>query len=118
MTGAGNLNFFYILTSICSFLLLFPTQGRAESKFSVNAGSSVIDATITTNSLKVSDSQLKAWVQRAADAVVAYYGRYPVAHVTLQIRPFDGRGVRGGQTFAMHGGLIRIAVGTDTIEAG
>ena len=118
MTGAGNLNFFYILTSICSFLLVFPTQGRAESKFSVNAGSSVIDATITTNSLKVSDSQLKAWVQRAADAVVAYYGRYPVAHVTLQIRPFDGRGVRGGQTFAMHGGLIRIAVGTDTIEAG
>ena len=118
MTGAGNLIFFHLLTSICFFLLLFPAQGRAESKFTVNAGSSVIDATITTDSLKVSDSQLKAWVQKAADAVVAYYGRYPVPRVALQIRSFDGRGVRGGQTFARHGGLIRIAVGTETIDEG
>src|SRR5206468_9128783 len=52
----------------------------------------------------------------AADAVVAYYGRYSVPHLFLQIRPFDGKGVRGGRTFSMRGGLIRIAVGSETTE--
>jgi len=47
---------------------------------------------------------------------VAYYGRYSVPHVFLQIRPFDGKGVRGGRTFSMRGGLIRIAVGNETTE--
>jgi hypothetical protein len=98
-------------------LLLFAPRGlRAETNFTVTAGSSKIDATVTADSLKVTDLELKQWVQKAADAVVAYYGRYAVPHLTLQIRSFDGRGVRGGQTFSRYGGFIRIAVGTQTSE--
>jgi hypothetical protein len=37
-----------------------------------------------------------------------------VKHLLVQIRSYDGAGVRGGQTFAAHGGFIRIAVGTQT----
>jgi hypothetical protein len=39
-----------------------------------------------------------------------------VPHLELRIRPFDGQGVRGGQTFSTHGGFIRIAVGNETTE--
>jgi hypothetical protein len=97
------------------FLLLFvPRALSAETDFTVEAGSARIDASFTGDALRVSDSQLKQWVQKAADAVVAYYGRYSVRHLTLQIRSFDGRGVRGGQTFSRYGGFIRIAVGNET----
>ena len=117
MTGIAKA-IFPVLFTMFFFLNLIPFTLHAETNFTINAAGSTIDATVATDALKVSDSQLKAWVQKAADAVVAYYGRYPVPHVTLQIRSFDGRGVRGGQTFAMHGGLIRIAVGTETIDEG
>jgi len=95
-------------------LIVVPRAAFAESKFTVDAGASQIEVSVTTDSLKLSDAQLKQWVQNAADAVIAYYGRFPVKHVLLQIHSFDGNGVRGGQTFAAHGGFIRIAVGTQT----
>jgi hypothetical protein len=89
---------------------------HAESSFTIDAGSSRIDVSINADSLRLSQSQLKQWVQNAANAVIAYYGRFPVPHVSLQIRSFPGSGVHGGQTFAVHGGLIRIAVGNETTE--
>ena len=117
MTGTGLASpgsaFF---RSLLWFLVLIavPSTTYAESKFTVEAGTSQIDVTVTTDSLKLSDAQLKQWIQDAANAVIAYYGHFPVKHVFLQIRSFDGDGVRGGQTFAAHGGFIRIAVGTQT----
>jgi hypothetical protein len=101
--------FFWLLV-----LTAVPRAALAESKFTVDAGTSQIEVSVTTDSLKLSDAQLKQWVQNAADAVIAYYGHFPVKHVLLQIRSFEGDGVRGGQTFAAHGGFIRIAVGTQT----
>jgi len=115
--GTASVNSFCLQMCFSFFLLLFVPQGLpAEANFTVEAGSSKIDASVTGNALKVSDSQLKQWVQKAADAVVAYYGRYSVPHLTLQIRSFDGRGVRGGQTFSRYGGFIRIAVGSETTQ--
>jgi hypothetical protein len=117
VTGAANANSFYLQMFFSfSLLLLVPHSLHAESNFTVEAASSKIDATVTGDALKVSDSQLKQWVQKAADAVVAYYGRYAVPRLTLQIRSFEGRGVRGGQTFSRYGGFIRIAVGTETMQ--
>src|SRR5260370_32404961 len=99
------------------FILLFVPQGLpAEANFTVEAGSSKIDASVSGDALKVSDSRLKQWVQKAADAVVAYYGRYSVPHLTLQIRSFDGRGVRGGQTFSRYGCCIRVPVGAQNTQ--
>jgi hypothetical protein len=115
VTGAANANSFYLQICFSFFLLLLVPQSlRAETNFTVDAASSKIDATVTGDALKVSDSQLKQWVQKAAEAVVAYYGRYSVPHLTLQIRSFQGRGVGGGQTFPRYGGFVRIAVGTET----
>src|SRR6266702_1327415 len=91
-----------------------PTETRAETKFTIDAALSHLDVSVDATFPRVSDAQLKGWVQNAADAVVAYYGRYSVPHVFLQIIQFDGKGVRGGRTFSMRGGLIRIAVGNET----
>ncbi len=49
--------------------------------------------------------------------MAAYYGRFPVPHLTLRISPFSGHGVRHGMTWGMHGGLIKIGFGSDTTRA-
>ena len=115
MTGTASSSSVVPFFLLCFIFSMFtPTETRAETKFTIEAALSRIDVSVDATFPQVSDAQLKRWVQNAADAVVAYYGRYSVPHVFLQIRPFDGKGVRGGRTFSMRGGLIRIAVGNET----
>ena len=52
-----------------------------------------------------------AWVQDSANAVVTFYGRFPVENLRLVVTPASGRGIGGGRTWAHHGALIRIRVG-------
>jgi hypothetical protein len=77
-------------------------------------GGSRIDVTIESGNWKISQADLMHWVQLAGQAVATYYGRYPLPHVTLRIMPFDGDGVRHGQTWGYDGGLIKIHVGNQT----
>jgi hypothetical protein len=79
-------------------------------------GGSHIDITVDDAKLNVPQADLIAWIQAAAESVAGYYGRYPVAHLTLRIMPFSGHGVRHGMTFGMHGGFIKISLGSDTIK--
>ena len=117
MTGTASSSSVVPFFLLCFLFSMFtPRETRAETKFTIDAALSRIDVSVDATFPRVSDAQLKGWVQNAADAVVAYYGRYSVPHVFLQIRPFDGKGVRGGRTFSMRGGLIRIAVGNETTE--
>jgi len=104
------------LFRITILLLLIVPALPAQEKFTIAAGSSQIEVSMDDTWPKLSTAQRKHWIQNAADAVVAYYGRYPVPHVFLQLRSFDGTGVRGGKTFSSRGGFIRIAVGRDTTE--
>lgn len=115
----GNLKSVQKVPALLFFLLtflLFPQFACAETQFTVPAGSSSIDVTVSADYPQISNAQLKQWIQNAATAVITYYGHYPVPHVLLRIRSFDGRGVRGAQTFSAHGGLIRIAVGKETTQ--
>ena len=116
MTGMASSSSVALFSLLCFLSLFLPPNARTETKFTIDAASSRIEVSVEAESPRLSDRQLKHWVQNAADAVVAYYGRYPVPHAFLQIKPFDGEGVRGGRTFSMHGGSIRIAVGNETTE--
>ena len=117
MSGFDELKPILLCSVFClAFTLSAQASVYAESNFTVQAGSSRIATTVSGDFPKLSQEQLMDWVQNAATAIIAYYGRYPVPHVDLRIRSFDGAGVRGGQTFAAHGGLIRIAVGSATTE--
>jgi hypothetical protein len=59
----------------------------------------------------------RAWVQRAADAVVRYFGRFPVPEVELLLHGGDGAGVKSGVTLAEPSLLIRVRLGRDTTPA-
>ena len=77
-------------------------------------GGSKVDVTVESGEMKLTQAELLHWVQSAAEAIAAYYGRYPLAHVLVRIIPTDGQGVRHGQTFGYDGGLIKIRVGGET----
>jgi hypothetical protein len=77
-------------------------------------GSSRIDVTINTDDAPLSQTDVMKWVQNAAESVTAYYGHFPVPHLTLRVIAFDGDGVRHGTTWGRDGGLIRIFAGSKT----
>jgi len=51
------------------------------------------------------------WVQRSAQTVAAYYGRFPAGALRLRLVPQPGDGVHGGKTFADPHAFIRVGVG-------
>jgi hypothetical protein len=55
-----------------------------------------------------------AWVQRSADAVARYFGRFPVPEVELLLQGQPGAGIGSGVTFGEPSLLIRVRVGRDT----
>src|ERR1700756_4654121 len=99
-------------------LLALPRRGQerngAQMQFRLSAKGSQIDVEAGRGQLAVSQEDLKRWVRNAADAIVAYYGRFPVQHLQLKIEPSAGHGIRGGKTFGRGGGLIIIHVGSQT----
>ena len=80
------------------------------------AGSHV-DISVEDEKNSIPQADLIAWVKMAAESVAGYYGRYPVPHLTLRITPFSGHGVRHGMTWGIHGGLIKIGLGSETTHA-
>jgi hypothetical protein len=62
--------------------------------------------------------RLCAWSAAAADAVSAYFGRFPVPRVRVELRPMLRDGVSGGTTFGQTevGPLIRIRLGQHTAQ--
>lgn len=57
------------------------------------------------------------WVLRSAQAVAAYFGRYPVHGGEILLVPAEGSGVSGGTTFNAPGPTIRAHVGRATSPA-
>jgi hypothetical protein len=57
----------------------------------------------------------RQWVQRSADVVARYFGRFPVPELLLQ--GGDGAGVKSGVTSAEPSLLIRVRLGRDTTPA-
>ena len=73
-----------------------------------------IDIALPDEQMAASTQELLAWVKAAASAVSAYYGHFPVPHLTLRIRSAYGSGIHHGVTYPRYGGLILITVGKET----
>ena len=67
--------------------------------------------------LDLSREQLLRWAGSSAQAVAAYYGRFPAAHTRLLIVPRAGQGVSSGKAWAYRGAALRITVGEHATEA-
>ncbi len=98
------------LVALCA---VGPNSGPQTERLTLSGGQ--IDITLPDAELSaLSRDQLIDWAKSAASAVSAYYGRFPLPHLTLQIRARNGSGVRHGVTYPTNGGLILISVGRDT----
>ncbi len=106
-------------TFLIFLFLLFPFHGAkaADVTSTLMIGGSRIDVTIDTGAAPLSQPDVMKWVQSAAESVAAYYGRFPVPHLTLRVVSFDGDGVRHGTTWGKDGGLIVIHTGSKTTPA-
>ena len=66
--------------------------------------------------LRLPQATVLPWIAHSAKAVTTYYGHFPVASARILIVPVDGKGMRGGTTWAYRGAAIRIVLGRDSSE--
>src|SRR5579862_4874038 len=113
MTSARIL---FSLTALGMFLNAQPAGQLAPEQIQI--GDATIDVTFAPGNLDLSDTQVHAWIQNAADAVVAYFGRFPVARARILVRPVGGRkGVFNGTTWGNRrsaDAFTRISIGEMT----
>ena len=62
-------------------------------------------------------ARVLAWIERGANAVSSYFGRWPVAEYGLLVLAQPGDRVGHATTFGYAGSATRIAVGTGTTDA-
>jgi hypothetical protein len=60
---------------------------------------------------------LRTWIDRSAQIVADYYGRFPAPLVVLKLQGMDGSGVGGGRTTNDAGLVIQMRVGRDSTPA-
>ena len=84
----------------------------------LHVGGAPITVEITAGPVDAGKAALLRWMTRAAEAVSAYYGRFPLQTAHVRVHPVAGEsGVFDGTTWGMRGGLTRISVGQQTSQA-
>lgn len=79
--------------------------GPARVK-TLRIGGARIDVALSPVKFELKDPEILAWVKRAADAVTAYFGRFPVEHAMIYLRPRAGDGRGSGMTLGFGGAAI------------
>jgi hypothetical protein len=77
----------------------------------INIGGARLDITLEPAVFELPDDALATWVQRSAEAVVTYYGRFPVPTVDIRLRASAGSKVRTGRMFGGAVPKLQISVG-------
>ena len=77
----------------------------------VTIGAARIEVSYVAADFGAGADLLVPWVRRSGEIVAAYYGRFPVQHVTLGLEAQPGEGVHGGRTFANPDAHIRVGLG-------
>jgi hypothetical protein len=87
--------------------------GDTLAPAAITAGGATIDVTFAPGTTGLSRASILIWISNAADAVSAYFGRFPVQHARILVRPVEGRsGVFHGTTYGgPRGALTRISLG-------
>ena len=99
--------------------LLFLLSGLVaaqEPAAQVLSGGATIEVGFAPGKFDVPRASVLAWISNAANAVTEYFGRFPVEHPRLLVRPAEARGgVFHGTTFGgRRGAFTRISVGQTT----
>ena len=99
-----------------AWLVSAPGQVRGPAT-ALSVCGATIDLRFDGETNRATRGDLLNWVHRAGDAVCTYYGKFPVPHLSLDVRVRGGSGVHGGITYPEDGGYIRISLGADTTVA-
>lgn len=103
------------------FLLLLIGRASAQDSMEpaqVTSGGATIEVSFSPGKFDIGRDAILGWITNAANAVTAYFGRFPVEHPRLMVRPSEGRtGVSHGTTFGgQRGAFTRIFVGQATTQ--
>jgi len=82
--------------------------GNSES---VEVGGSTLDVEIDSDTFELGRTALLDWIMRSANAVTAYFGRFPVTRARVQIIVSQFDRVSNGVSFGDGGPRCRISVG-------
>jgi hypothetical protein len=93
------------------------SRTTAQDTAQLEIGGGKIDVAFSSTPSEPLRKLVLGWVTLSARAVTVYYERFPVSHLQLEIRFFEGRGVRGGRTTGWNGAKIAIAVGRSCTSA-
>jgi hypothetical protein len=104
------------VSAVLMALIIFPICARSGPQ-SANAGAAFnrieisgasIEVNFESSKLDIPEADVIDWVERSARAVAAYYGRFPLKRVTINIQPRGGRGVHYGNAVAYRSGSASI----------
>jgi hypothetical protein len=91
--------------------LVFGSRTAAQDNAQLEIGGGKIDVIFSSAPAEPLRDLVLRWVASSARAVTVYYEQFPVSHLQIRLRFFEGRGVRGGRTTGWDGPAIAIAVG-------
>ena len=111
-----------VLLSLAAAGLLLGAQATdPPATEQIRIGDSTIEVSLAPGNLDLSRPQIRDWITHAADAVAEYFGRFPMAHARILVRPVEGRkGVFNGTTWGNRrsgGAFTRISIGELTTPA-
>ncbi len=92
---------------------LSPSLFGAVRLHELKVGGARIDVAIAPERYRVSDDAIVGWIRRGADAVTAYFGRFPVDHVLVHVRPRGNDSRGGGMTLGYGGAAIFVPLAPD-----
>jgi hypothetical protein len=94
--------------------LWFAPWAVAQDTAQLETGGGKIEVVFSSAPTEALRNSLLGWIRSSAHAITVYYGQFPVSHVQIRVRLFEGRGVRGGRTTGWDGSVISIAVGRES----
>lgn len=80
-------------------------------------GGGIIEVAFAPGELTLPRAKVMEWITHSAQAVTAYYGRFPVNHLRLLIIPRPGNRVLSGTVYGYRGPAIKITLGHAASEA-
>jgi hypothetical protein len=100
------------------FLALGALLGLAAGRGSaITVGDVAVQIELDRGAFRGGGDPIEGWIRRSASIVAGYYGRFPVARLTVRVIAERGDGVHGGKSFANPEAYIQVRLGRDVTEA-
>jgi hypothetical protein len=93
---------------------LGPVLHAVNAPRRIAVGGATLDVYLESDQFDLGGPALMEWVTRSAQAVTAYFGRFPVAQARVRITVSDRGRVSGGMSFGEGGAHCRISVSRRT----